>query len=189
MISDGIIFNKNAYLRNIINLIDCFCCCIGFLGFFNIATEYRYLRALRSIKPIRILIRSENLSLMMETIIGSIPSMINLILFIFLYLYTFTLLGLSIFKGRLEYVCTADFTLQNESECLAIGGNWIFNRENYANFFYGLKSTFELILKDEWVQEMEVAGKKTGSKCTGMLTQYLRLGDETLADISFSPLC
>ena len=164
MISDGIIFNKNAYLRNIINLIDCFCCCIGFLGFFNIATEYRYLRALRSIKPIRILIRSENLSLMMETIIGSIPSMINLILFIFLYLYTFTLLGLSIFKGRLEYVCTADFTLQNESECLAIGGNWIFNRENYANFFYGLKSTFELILKDEWVQEMEVAGKKTGSK-------------------------
>ena len=164
MISDGIIFNKNAYLRNIINLIDFFCLCIGFLGFFNIATEYRYLRALRSIKPIRILIRSENLSLMMETIIASIPSMINLIFFIFLYIYTFTLLGLSIFKGKLEYVCITDFTLQNEEECINIGGNWIFNRENYANFFYGLKSTFELILKDEWVQEMEVAGKKTGNK-------------------------
>ena len=164
MISDGIIFNKNAVLRNIINLIDFFCLCIGVLGYFNIATEYRYLRALRSIKPIRILIRSENLSLMMETIIASIPAMINLILFIFLYIYTFTLLGLSIFKGRLEYICITDFTLQNENECINIGGNWIFNRENYANFFYGLKSTFELILKDEWVQEMEVAGKKTGSK-------------------------
>ena len=164
MISDGVILDKNAYLRNIINIIDCFCWIIGFLGFFNIATQYRYLRALRSIKPIRILIRSENLSLMMETIIASIPAMINLLLFIFLYIFMFTLLGINIFKGKLERVCDIDFSLQNEEECNNIGGNWIFNRENYANFIYGLKANFELILKDEWVQEMQVAGMKTGTK-------------------------
>jgi hypothetical protein len=164
MISDGVIFDKNAYLRNLINIIDCFCCVIGVLGFFNVMTQYRYLRALRSIKPIRILIRSENLSLMMETIIASIPAMINLIIFIFLYIYTFTLLGINIFKGILVNVCDNDYSLQTEKECLDNGGHWIFNRENYANFFYGLKSTFELILKDEWVQEMQVAGMKTGSK-------------------------
>ena len=164
MISDGVIFDKNAYLRNIINIIDAFCCCIGFLGFFNIATQYRYLRALRSIKPIRILIRSENLSLMMETIIASIPAMINLLLFIFLYIFMFTLLGINIFKGKLERICDIDYSLQNEEECNKIGGNWVYNRENYANFIYGLKSNFELILKDEWVQEMQIAGMKIGTK-------------------------
>ena len=164
IISDGVFLDKNAYLRNIINIIDCFCCIIGILGFFNIATQYRYLRSLRSIKPIRILIRSENLSLMMETIIASIPAMINLLLFIFLYLFMFTLLGINLFKGKLENVCDNDYSLQTEEECINNGGNWIFNRENYANFVYGLKSTFELILKDEWVQEMEVAGKKVGTK-------------------------
>ena len=167
IISLGFIFTKNAYLRNIINIIDFFCIIIGLIDIFSSSDSLRYLRtlrAIRSVKPIRLIIKSDNLSLMTSTLVNSIPAMGNLLLACISFIFIFALLGISFFKTDLYYYCNISPNYKSEEACVKAGGKWTYYYENYSNFLNAMKTNFEIMMTEGWADTMRFASMYKNTK-------------------------
>ena len=164
IISNGLLLNKNAYLRSIINIIDFICIIIGIIDMFwskNIG-YLRTFRAIRTVKPIRIITHSENLYIMTKTLIASVSSMANLIIICLIFMIILALIGIGIFKNNLYQYCLTN-PIYSQDECIKYNGIWISNEENFSNFFEALKVIFEIMVAENWGKIMMISSltKKT----------------------------
>ena len=167
IISSGFLFVRNAYLRSIINIIDFFCIIVGLIDICDSNTNLRFLRtfrAIRSVKPIRLILRSENLKLMTTTLIHSLPALGSLIIACIGFVFIFCLIGIHLFKNDLYYYCDVNSNYRNKVECVRNGGHWTFYNENYSNFIYALKSLFEVMITEGWCDMMKFASVYKGTK-------------------------
>ena len=156
-----IINRRPAYLRDISNLIDFICIIFGIVDM-SVSKNLRYIRVLRvfrAIKPIRLFAKSENLNIMVKSLIGSLPALGNVLLVCGLFIFIFALLGVNLFKSTLQYFCT-DLQYRTKEECLNNGLNWYKNSNNFDNFIVSLKTNFEIMLADGWGVMMGKAGTK-----------------------------
>jgi hypothetical protein len=164
IISKGFLFNKNAYLRSVINIIDFICIIIGIIDMIwskNIG-YLRTFRAIRTVKPIRIITHSENLYIMTKTLIASVSSMANLIIICLIFMIILALIGIGIFKNNLYQYCLTN-PIYSQDECIKYNGIWISNEENFSNFFEALKVIFEIMVAENWGKIMMISSltKKT----------------------------
>ena len=166
IVNKGLLLNKKAYLRSIINIIDFCCIIIGIIDMVLTDKNIRYIRSLRmirTIKPIRIITNSENLYLMSKTLMSSIYALSNLLISCFIFMIILSMIGVSIFKNDLYYYCL-DNPKYNEEQCFKYNGQWIYNESNFSNFFQALKVIFELMVAEDWSNLMRLASLTKRSK-------------------------
>lgn len=154
---------RKAYLLEVPNVIDFVCILISIVDM-SVTQNLRYIRVLRvfrAIRPIKLLVRSENLNIMIKSLFGSLPAVGNVLIVSGLFIIIFALFGVNIFKTTLQYYCT-DMSIKNKETCIKKGFHWYRNIHNFTNFLHSLKTVFELILADGWGQMMADAGQRIG---------------------------
>lgn len=98
----GFVFGKDTYLRNQWNLLDFI---IVIITIFNWVVDYfsdfeigflRVLRAFRALRPLKMVSKNEGLKTVINSLIKSIPSLINVVLITLLFLLVFSILGVQL---------------------------------------------------------------------------------------------
>lgn len=80
----------------------------------NFITSFRALRALR---PFRMISRNDGMKLVVNSLIDSIPNLFNVLLVSILFYYVFGILGLQLLSGKVSYCTdfiTGDFIDSNK---------------------------------------------------------------------------
>jgi voltage-dependent calcium channel T type alpha-1G len=103
ILSLGLLFNgTNSYLRSISNCSDFLIVAMSSLDLFMSSSNssvslstFKVIRILRILRPLKIISRSEGLSLAMNSLINSLPSLLNLQIIIFIVFLLFGIFGVN----------------------------------------------------------------------------------------------
>ena len=134
----GFIRGKHAYLKDNYNKLDFLIVFLSVVSFVleqsDTGVEISYLkafRALRALRPLKMVSKNEGMKMIVNSILASIPNLINVFLISILFFFVFGVLGLSMLMGRVSY-CSTDITL-DKIPCLEVGGEWLARDNNYNN--------------------------------------------------------
>lgn len=105
----GFYWGERTYLKDPWNVLD------FVIVFFSIITWIleayatgdvsflRGFRALRALRPLRVVSKNEGIKTVVNALLESIPALINVLLIVMLFLLVFGILGVQLFKGMLGY--------------------------------------------------------------------------------------
>ena len=103
----GFYWGEKTYLKDPWNILD------FIIVFFSIVTWVlqayatsdvtflRGFRALRALRPLRVVSKNEGIKTVVNALLESIPALINVLLIVMLFLLVFGILGIQLFKGQL----------------------------------------------------------------------------------------
>lgn len=104
----GFIFGSNAYLQDNWNRLDFIIVLFGIVSLVleNIGNAadmdfIRAFRALRALRPLRMVSKNEGIKTVVNALLHSIPSLLNVLLIIILFLLVFGILGVQLLKGTI----------------------------------------------------------------------------------------
>lgn len=131
------------YLLNGWNLLDFSVLIISIIDFLISLTSksinlkaIKSLRAIRAIRPLRMFSKNEGLKIVVNSLLSSIPQIINVIIVIFVFIIIFSIMGLSLFAGRFYYCDIDNLTnIVTKLDCLDSGGSWKQRFSNFDNIF------------------------------------------------------
>jgi hypothetical protein len=87
----------------------------------------RSFRALRALKPLRVVSKNEGIKIVVDSLLKSIPSLINVLFIILLFLGIFGILGVQLFKGGIG-ICN-DENILTKVECTGVYSDFDFNEK------------------------------------------------------------
>ena len=97
----GFIGSKHAYLRDNYNILDFFIVVTSIMGWYfaaaetGISIEYvKAFRALRALRPLKLVSKNEGMKLLVNALLGSIPNLFNVMLVAALFYIVFGIIGL-----------------------------------------------------------------------------------------------
>ena len=182
--------NQKAYLRILKNQIDFACILIGIIdltGIMNNNKNVRILRALRALTVVRLITRSERILLMVTTVIECLPAIGILIIIIIVNLYIYSIFSMNIFQDKLTYYCQQFPFIKDKETCNNIGGDWIYNQENFHNFLFSLKTNFIILYGHNWSNLMNLCWKISKNKLTYLFfISLIIIGNIYILNISIS---
>lgn len=101
----GFVVGKNTYLRDSWNMLDFVLVFFSILnwvldGVSGISVSFlRGFRALRALRPLRMVSKNEGMKVVVNSLLTSIPNLLNVILISLLFILVFGILGIQLFKG------------------------------------------------------------------------------------------
>lgn len=128
-------------------------------------TYLKALRALRALRPLKLVSKNEGMKLVVNSILASIPNLINVFLISILFYFVFGVLGISILMGKVSFceqsklVDEIEFMMDGEiidvvtldkEPCLANGFNWVLPENHYNNVFASMTTFFEVSTLETW---------------------------------------
>ncbi|XP_005393346.1 PREDICTED: sodium channel protein type 9 subunit alpha [Chinchilla lanigera] len=129
----------------------------------------RSLRTLRALRPLRALSRFEGMRVVVNALIGAIPSIMNVLLVCLIFWLIFSIMGVNLFAGKFyECVNTTDGSrfletkVQNRSECFALMNGttdvrWKNLKVNFDNVGLGYLSLLQVATFKGWMDIMYAA--------------------------------
>lgn len=118
------------------------------------------LRALRALRPLRTISRAEGLKLIVDALLRAIPALGNVIMVSALFVFIFSIIGINFFKG-LFFKCylpheidSITIDAHSKYSCLARGGLWLNERNNFDNIGSALLTLFEIMTTEGWAAVM-----------------------------------
>lgn len=120
----GYYWGEKTYLRDPWNILD------FIIVFFSIVTWVlqayatsdvtflRGFRALRALRPLRVVSKNEGIKTVVNALLESIPALINVLLIVLLFLLVFGILGIQLFKGQLGYCNDSGDEIQTKAQCI-----------------------------------------------------------------------
>ena len=91
------------YISSAWNQLDLIIVCTSLLSLlakiFPFLSALRSLRILRVLRPLRLLVRDPGMKVVVETLIGALPAVLNIALIIFALMVVFAILGMKLFMG------------------------------------------------------------------------------------------
>ncbi|KAL6090250.1 hypothetical protein STEG23_001314 [Scotinomys teguina] len=139
------------------------------------------LRTLRALRPLRALSRFEGMRVVVNALIGAIPSIMNVLLVCLIFWLIFSIMGVNLFAGKFyECVNTTDGTrfsttqVANRSECFAlmnVSGNvrWKNLKVNFDNVGLGYLSLLQVATFKGWMDIMYAAVDSVNNKFQGCI--------------------
>ena len=118
-------------------------------------TYVRALRALRALRPLKLVSKNEGMKLVVNSILASIPNLINVSLISILFYFVFGVIGLQLLMGRVSY-CEPINTLDMEP-CLEAGYDWVLPENNYNDIIASMTTFFEVSTLETWPDIMFAA--------------------------------
>ncbi|GJQ73114.1 hypothetical protein Trydic_g1743 [Trypoxylus dichotomus] len=138
----GFVLHRGSYLRNIWNIMDFFVVLTGFLTMFPqeiIAVDLRTLRAIRVLRPLKLVSGIPSLQVVLKSIIKAMAPLLQIGLLVLFAIVIFAIIGLEFYSGALHKTCYSLFDIDvivkegdqelpcstdNESQAFAQGSNW-----------------------------------------------------------------
>uniref|UniRef100_A0A3B4CPK8 Sodium channel protein n=1 Tax=Pygocentrus nattereri TaxID=42514 RepID=A0A3B4CPK8_PYGNA len=124
------------------------------------------LRTLRALRPLRALSRFEGMRVVVNALLGAIPSIMNVLLVCLIFWLIFSIMGVNLFAGK-YYHCvnsTTDElfpidTVNNKSECMALNGSarWKNVKINFDNVGAGYLALLQVATFKGWMDIMYAA--------------------------------
>lgn len=177
-----------TYLKDAWNILDFMIVQFSFLtwileaiaGDTNISF-IRGFRALRALRPLRVVSKNEGIKTVVNSLILSIPALMNVLLIVLLFLMVFGILGIQLFKGKLGNCNDLDCNeldeclVTNKKQCIGwfygdiydldgetigkvrIKREWEVNINNYDNIFNSMLTFFEISTLEMWPGMMYAA--------------------------------
>uniref|UniRef100_A0A8C5LHJ1 Sodium channel protein n=1 Tax=Jaculus jaculus TaxID=51337 RepID=A0A8C5LHJ1_JACJA len=127
------------------------------------------LRTLRALRPLRALSRFEGMRVVVNALIGAIPSIMNVLLVCLIFWLIFSIMGVNLFAGKFyECVNTTDGNrfpttqVENRSECFALMNvsenvRWKNLKVNFDNVGLGYLSLLQVATFKGWMDIMYAA--------------------------------
>ncbi|CAG9772294.1 unnamed protein product [Ceutorhynchus assimilis] len=138
----GFVLHRGSYLRNIWNIMDFFVVLTGFLTLFPqdfIAVDLRTLRAIRVLRPLKLVSGIPSLQVVLKSIIKAMAPLLQIGLLVLFAIVIFAIIGLEFYSGALHRTCYSLYDIEeivkeneeevpcntdNETEAKSQGSNW-----------------------------------------------------------------
>uniref|UniRef100_A0A8C2BCV9 Sodium channel protein n=1 Tax=Cyprinus carpio TaxID=7962 RepID=A0A8C2BCV9_CYPCA len=126
------------------------------------------LRTLRALRPLRALSRFEGMRVVVNALVGAIPSIFNVLLVCLIFWLIFSIMGVNLFAGKF-YHCINTTTeerfpmdvVNNKSDCMALmhtnEARWVNVKVNYDNVGLGYLSLLQIATFKGWMDIMYAA--------------------------------
>ncbi|XP_028283639.1 voltage-dependent R-type calcium channel subunit alpha-1E-like [Parambassis ranga] len=116
----GFVFHKGSYLRNGWNVMDFIVVLSGILAtagaHMNIPVDLRTLRAVRVLRPLKLVSGIPSLQIVLKSIIKAMIPLLQIGLLLFFAILMFAIIGLEFYSGKLHQTCLpSDDILDNET--------------------------------------------------------------------------
>uniref|UniRef100_A0AAQ5YZS6 Sodium channel protein n=1 Tax=Amphiprion ocellaris TaxID=80972 RepID=A0AAQ5YZS6_AMPOC len=140
------------------------------LGYSDFAA-IKSLRTLRALRPLRALSRFEGMRVVVNALIGAIPSIMNVLLVCLIFWLIFSIMGVNLFAGKFgKCVNRTGFThsvsiVNNKSECLSMNDTqfyWTKVKVNFDNVGLGYLSLLQVATFKGWMEIMHAAVDSRG---------------------------
>lgn len=118
----GFVIGKTSYLRDSWNILDGVIVTFSILnwvldGVSGISVSFlRGFRALRALRPLRMVSKNEGMKVVVNSLLTSIPNLLNVILISLLFFLVFGILGVQLFKGQLGYCNDESIAYKNDCQ-------------------------------------------------------------------------
>ncbi|XP_031414746.1 sodium channel, voltage-gated, type I like, alpha b isoform X2 [Clupea harengus] len=130
-------------------------------------TAIKSLRTLRALRPLRALSRFEGMRVVVNALLGAIPSIMNVLLVCLIFWLIFSIMGVNLFAGK-YYHCVNSTTgellpvslVNNKSECLAMANDsarWKNVKINFDNVGAGYLALLQVATFKGWMDIMYAA--------------------------------
>ncbi|XP_065171189.1 voltage-dependent calcium channel type A subunit alpha-1-like isoform X8 [Atheta coriaria] len=138
----GFVLHRGSYLRNIWNIMDFFVVLTGFITMFPqeiIAVDLRTLRAIRVLRPLKLVSGIPSLQVVLKSIIKAMAPLLQIGLLVLFAIVIFAIIGLEFYSGALHRTCyslydideiikegdaAAPCNTDNQSQAELQGSNW-----------------------------------------------------------------
>ncbi|XP_070687965.1 voltage-dependent R-type calcium channel subunit alpha-1E [Pempheris klunzingeri] len=109
IIALGFVFHKGSYLRNGWNVMDFIVVLSGILAaagaHMNIAVDLRTLRAVRVLRPLKLVSGIPSLQIVLKSIMKAMVPLLQIGLLLFFAILMFAIIGLEFYSGKLHQTC------------------------------------------------------------------------------------
>ena len=114
IVAYGFVLNENTYLRDPWNWLDFFVVMVSTITLLlSFSNNFNYLRLFRIIRLLKTIKIFPNLKRFVSTIINSFYDLISVFLLMFFFYLIFSILGLTLFNDRFNYMCRLNKTPEN----------------------------------------------------------------------------
>ncbi|XP_061092054.1 sodium channel, voltage-gated, type I-like, alpha isoform X5 [Conger conger] len=129
-------------------------------------TAIKSLRTLRALRPLRALSRFEGMRVVVNALLGAIPSIMNVLLVCLIFWLIFSIMGVNLFAGKYFYCVntTSDeyfptSVVNNKTECLALNDSarWKNVKINFDNVGAGYLALLQVATFKGWMDIMYAA--------------------------------
>ncbi|KAJ0070444.1 hypothetical protein NL108_010693, partial [Boleophthalmus pectinirostris] len=124
------------------------------------------LRTLRALRPLRALSRFEGMRVVVNALLGAIPSIFNVLLVCLIFWLIFSIMGVNLLAGK-YYYCVNQTTdkpflyteVNNETECRSMGNasRWKLSKINFDNVGLGYLALLQVATFKGWMPIMYAA--------------------------------
>ena len=112
----GFVKGKHAYLKDNWNVLDFIIVSFSILNMIldsalqgsSSVSFIKGFRALRALRPLRMVSKNEGMKVVVDSLLSSIPNLMNVLLICLMFLIVFGILGIQLFKGALGYCTDSD---------------------------------------------------------------------------------
>ncbi|CAB1425267.1 unnamed protein product [Pleuronectes platessa] len=139
------------------------------------------LRTLRALRPLRALSRFEGMRVVVNALVGAIPSIFNVLLVCLIFWLIFSIMGVNMFAGKFYY-CFNETSAErfhpddvnNKTQCLALinanfnDARWKNLKVNYDNVGMGYLSLLQVATFKGWMEIMYAAVDSRDSSCDSL---------------------
>uniref|UniRef100_A0A4W4FUA4 Sodium channel protein n=1 Tax=Electrophorus electricus TaxID=8005 RepID=A0A4W4FUA4_ELEEL len=127
------------------------------------------LRTLRALRPLRALSRFEGMRVVVNALVGAIPSIFNVMLVCLIFWLIFSIMGVNLFAGKFYYCINTTSEevflideVNNKSDCLTLiqansDVRWMNTKVNYDNVGMGYLSLLQVSTFKGWMDIMYAA--------------------------------
>ncbi|GIY07370.1 hypothetical protein CDAR_434812 [Caerostris darwini] len=104
----GFVLHKGSYLRNVWNIMDFIVVVTGFIPYFvsdDIDVDLRTLRAIRVLRPLKLVSGIPSLQVVLKSIIKAMAPLLQIGLLVLFAIVIFAIIGLEFYSGALHKTC------------------------------------------------------------------------------------
>ena len=120
--------------------------------------SFKALRAIRTLRPLRVVSRSENLKTLIQALFSSIPAMGNVLITCLLFLLIFAILWVEFFRGQYYSWVTPLTDLLSQvndyRDWYNVGGVWNKQYQSFNNVLIACVVLFEMMTTEGWIDVM-----------------------------------
>uniref|UniRef100_A0A8C1NDB1 Calcium channel, voltage-dependent, R type, alpha 1E subunit b n=1 Tax=Cyprinus carpio TaxID=7962 RepID=A0A8C1NDB1_CYPCA len=166
LVALGFVFHKGSYLRNGWNVMDFIVVLSGILAtagsHMNIPVDLRTLRAVRVLRPLKLVSGIPSLQIVLKSIIKAMVPLLQIGLLLFFAILMFAIIGLEFYSGKLHH--TYNETVDSSEVEFACGvrkcpekytcsGSWIGPNDGitqFDNILFAVLTVFQCITMEGW---------------------------------------
>uniref|UniRef100_A0A8C1MC85 Calcium channel, voltage-dependent, R type, alpha 1E subunit b n=1 Tax=Cyprinus carpio TaxID=7962 RepID=A0A8C1MC85_CYPCA len=159
LVALGFVFHKGSYLRNGWNVMDFIVVLSGILAtagsHMNIPVDLRTLRAVRVLRPLKLVSGIPSLQIVLKSIIKAMVPLLQIGLLLFFAILMFAIIGLEFYSGKLHHTClpSPDILVRKCPEKYTCSGSWIGPNDGitqFDNILFAVLTVFQCITMEGW---------------------------------------